>query len=235
VRTGSWTQALALSGPEAPEADFATAAAQAEADPAEALRLAKRAWKADPALAPAALAYAGRLRAGGKEKRALEVVGTTWKTAPHPDLAAFALARVAGGEARVAAAEALAQRNPEHPESHFLLAQETLAAGQTGAARRHAEAARRAGMSQRRLWMLIAELESRERGDSEEGRIAQRDALRQAAAAEPDPGWRCEQCGTVQASWQPACPACHTAGRIRWGGSERVVLAAPAPTLLASS
>jgi len=117
----------------------------------------------------------------------------------------------------------------DHPESHFLLARLCLEAGLTGEARRHAEAARRAGLNQRRLWLLLADLEAEERGDSEAGRAAQHDALRQAAIAEPDPGWRCDACGTAQPHWSAACPACHTPGRMQWG-SARPTASLPAMT-----
>jgi HemY protein len=227
VRSGNWTQALALTGPEGPVADFAAAAAGLESDPVEATRLARRAWKANPGFTPAALAYARLLRRSGKESRAQEVIGVAWKAFPQPDLAVFALEPVKDKLARVKDAGRLAERNPDHFESHFLLARENLAAGLTKVARRHAEAARRAGLAQKRLWLLIADLEAEERGDTEDGREAQRDALRQAASAEPDPTWRCETCGTVQPGWLPACPACHTAGRIRWGGAARLALSRP--------
>jgi HemY protein len=228
VRSGNWTQALALTGPEGPVADFAAAAAESETDPVEATRLARRAWKANPGFTPAALAYAKLLRRSGKESRALEVIGAAWKSFPHPDLAAFALEPVTDKLARVKDAGRLAERNPDHFESHFLLAKENLAAGLTKVARRHAEAARRAGLAQKRLWLLMADLEVQERGDTEEGRDAQREALRQAAMAETDPAWRCENCGTVQPAWLPACPSCHTAGRIRWGGPARRALTSTA-------
>ena len=224
VRIGDWSEALALAGPDAPVADFATAAAQAEADPVSALRLAARAWKSDPGLTPAALAYARLLRQAGREKRALEAVRQAWSANPHPDLAEFALEPVTNPLDRVKAATLLAERNKAHVESHFLLARETLAAGLTGEARRHAEDARRAGLAQKRLWLLMADIEVQDRGETEVGRMAQRDALRKAAAAEPDSAWRCEGCGTVQAGWLPACPACQAAGRIRWGGATRLVL-----------
>ncbi len=227
VRTGDWSQALALAGPDAPVADFATAAADAEGDPEEGIKLARRAWKENPGLTPAALAYARLLRRGGKESRALDVVLQAWSLSPQPELAAFALEPVMDRTARVKMAARVAERNPNSPESHFLLARENLAAGLTGVARRHAESARRGGLTQKRLWLLLAEIEVEERGDTEAGRIAQRDALRQAAAAEPDPAWRCESCGAVQSEWQPACPACFVAGRIRWGGSPRLALPAP--------
>jgi HemY protein len=227
VRTANWSQALALAGPDAPVADFATAAAEAEGDPVQATRLARRAWKADPGLTPAALAYAGLLRRSGRESRALAVVQQAWASFPHPDLAAFALAPQTERLARMRAAERLAAKNPNHPESHFLMAQETLAAGLTGAARRHAEAVRRSGLTQKRLWLLLADIEAQERGETEDGRLAQRDALRQAANAEADPTWRCQTCGTMYPNWQPACPACHTAGHIRWGGPTHLALPRP--------
>jgi HemY protein len=227
VRVGNWSQALTLAGPDAPVADFATAAAEAEGDPVQAQRLARRAWKANPSLTPAALTYARLLRRTGRESRALDIVQQAWMAFPHPDLAAFALAGLTEPLERVKAAERLASKQPGHPESQFLLAQENLGAGLIGAARSHAEAARRAGLTQRRLWLLLADIEAQEHGETEEGRLAQRDALRQAATADADPTWRCQTCGSVYANWQPACPACHTAGHIRWGGPTRLVLPGP--------
>jgi len=81
-------------------------------------------------------------------------------------------------------------------------------------------------MNQKRLWLLIADLEAAEHGDTEVGRAAQRDALRHAATAAPDPVWRCDACGAVHAQWLPFCPACHTPGRISWGEPARLALPA---------
>jgi len=217
VRTASWTEALAMADADTPKAALATAAANAEAEPSRALRLAKRAWKEDPGLVPAALAYARRLRALGREKRAQAVISRGWTVAPHPDLADFALGPVADKLARVQAAQALTKPNPNHPESHLLLARTALEAGLLGEARRHAEAARDGGLNQRRLWLLLAHLEEEEHGDTEAGRIAQREALRRAATADADPAWHCTSCHARQAVWQPACPLCGDAGSLRWG------------------
>ncbi|MCW3474602.1 heme biosynthesis HemY N-terminal domain-containing protein [Limobrevibacterium gyesilva] len=226
VRVGDWTQALALAGPDAPHAAYVTAAAESAIDPAQALKLARRAWKDNPAFTPAALAYAKRLRQSGREGRAQEVLRETWKLAPNPEMAESALAATSDKMARMQLAERLVQGAPDHPESRLLLARVALEAGLTGEARRHGEAARRAGLNQKRLWLLIADLEAEEHGDTEAGRLAQRDALRHAATAEPDPAWRCDACGTVHAQWHPACPACHTPGRIVWGEPVRLALAA---------
>jgi HemY protein len=216
VRAGDWSDALALADADAPKAALATAAAEAEADPARALRLAKQAWQDDPSLAPASLAYARRLRASGRESRALATIRHSWSIAPHPDLAVFALAPVQDGLGRMQAVQRLTEANPDHAESRLLLARTALEAGLTGEARRHAEAAVSAGVNQRRLWLLLAEIEEVEGGDTEEGRLAQRDALRHAATADPDPQWRCSACHTAHASWHPSCPHCFTVGSLRW-------------------
>ena len=229
ARTGDWSQALLLIGQDAERVAYATAAAEAATDPAQALKLAKQAWQDNPAFAPAALAYARRLREAGREARAQEVVRAAWKAEPHPELAEFALASEANPIDHARAATRLVAVRPEHPESQFLLARLSLAAGLTGEARRHLQAAQRAGMDQRRLWLLVADVEAAEHGDTEAGRLAQHDALRRAASARPDPVWRCEHCGAVHAAWLPLCPACHTAGRIRWGEPARLIQGALPP------
>jgi HemY protein len=236
VQAGNWADALALADADAPKAALAAAAAEAEPDAARGLRLAKLAWQDDPSLPSAALAYATRLRAAGRESRALAVTRHTWSIAPHPDLAAFALAPIEGRLERTQAAQRLTDANPEHAESRLLLARTALDAGLTGEARRHADAARAVGINQRRLWLLLAEIEEAEAGDTEAGRLAQRDALRQAATADPDPQWRCTACHTVHASWHPTCPDCSTVGSLRWSteppAAPLVVQNLPAATLL---
>ena len=225
VRTGDWAEALRLAGPGESRAALATAAAQAEPDAAAALRLAKQAWKQSPGFAPAALAYAQRLKAAGRDLKAFDVIREAWRANPQPELCDFWLNSIADPLVRVREAGRIAATNPEHPETHLMLARVSLHAGLTGEARHHLDAARAAGMNQRRLWVLLADLEAEERGETEAGRLAQRDALRRAATAEPDPRWHCEHCGAEQPSWLPACPVCHTAGRIAWG-QQRLALPA---------
>jgi HemY protein len=221
IRAGHWAEALELADPDAPKAALGAAAAEAEADPARALRLARQAWKQDPAFAPAALTYARRLRTDGRESRAQAVLAKTWQLAPHPDLADLALAPVTDPLARTQAAKRLTAHNPEHAESRLLLAHTALAAGLTGEARHQAEAAVASGVNQRRVWLLLAEIEEEERGDTEAGRMAQRDALRRAAGADPDPGWQCRVCHAPAAEWHPACPICASAGSLRWDSQVR--------------
>jgi len=218
LRTGSWAEALALSGPEAPRAVMATAAAEAATDPIQALRLAKDAFAADPKLAPAALAYARRLRAGREARKAETVIEKAWAAAPHPDLAAFYLEPVTDPLERVHEAQRLASFNKTSGESHLLLAQVSLAAKLTGEARRHAQAALAAGLDQRRLWGLKADIEDADAaaGGGEAAAFAAHEALRRSQSARPDPRWRCTTCGAEPGAWHAACPACGTVGRMTW-------------------
>jgi HemY protein len=218
IRAEDWAAALALSGPlPGPGAALAVGAAQSEPNPDRGERLARQALKADPSFTPAVLELASRLRARGREKNALSVLADGWKRAPHPDIATLALAPLTDKLARARAAQQLTAGLPDHFETHLLLARTSLDAGVVGEARRHLDAVRKTGPDQRRMWLLVAELEEEDRGDTEAGRLAQRDALRRAASAEPDPGWRCGTCHTPQAAWRAACPVCMTPGSLSWG------------------
>jgi len=221
LQTENWAEALELTGPDPRRPTYYVAAADAEADPTRALSFAKHAWKQDPGFTPAVLAYATRLRATGREKRALACVADAWKRAPHPDLATFALALEPSNLARAQAAKRLVAGNPNHPESRLLLARVALDAGLTGEARHQVEIAESEGIKQRRLCLLLAEIEEQERGDTEAGRLAQRDALRRAATAEPDPHWQCTNCHTDHALWHPKCDTCGSVGTVQWTSGVR--------------
>ena len=145
-------------------------------------------------------------------KTAINVKSTLGRI-PEADLA---LAATPDALPRARAAQKFAADTPGHAEAHFLLARTELAAGLTGEARRHVQAAHAAGMDQRRLWSLLADIEEAERGDTEAGRAAQRDALKRAAEAGDDPAWHCAACGAAHPAWHPACPACGTTFSLAW-------------------
>ncbi len=224
VRTGNWREALALAAPEAPRAGLALAAAAQEPDPAKATELERQAFESDPSFAPATLAYALRLRENGSPRRARAVLEQGWQAGPHPDLAAPWLAEEPDPLHQVKLAEELVRRNPTHPESRLLLARVALHAGLTGRARAELEALvqadgpdrHAAGAPDRRAWLLLAELEEAEQGETVAGRAAQGRWLREAARAAPEPSWRCGHCGTSHAAWAPVCDHCGAAGEIAW-------------------
>ncbi|MDB5401146.1 MAG: heme biosynthesis protein HemY [Rhodopila sp.] len=221
LQTENWAEALELAGADPRRTTYYVAAADAEPDPPRALSYAKQAWKQDPAFPPAAIAYASRLRAAGQERRAQACIVDAWKRAPHPDLGAFALALEPDKLARVQSAKRLVAANPTHPESRLLLARAALDAGLTGEARHQVEIADGEGMRQRRFCLLLAQIEEQERGDTESGRLAQRDALRRAATAEPDPHWQCTSCHREHAVWHPKCDTCGSVGTVQWLNSAR--------------
>jgi HemY protein len=216
LRTGDWYEALQLTQDDAPKAGFGAAASETAPDPAAALSLAKAAFKRDPGLNAAAIAYARRLREGNREKAAQEVLRKNWAIAPNPEVADFALLPAPDKRARLQSGFDLVKAAPDHPESQLLLARLSLEAGLVDDAHKHIERAREGGLDQRRVHLLLADIYEAEGNDS-----AQRDALRGAAMAAPDPGWRCENCGSTLGSWAPACPVCTSAGRVKWGQGVR--------------
>ncbi len=229
IRAEHWEEALGLSVPETPatRAALAVAAARAEADPDRAEKLARQALKYDPAFVPAIVTYATGLRARGRERKALAVLNDGWRRAPHPDIAALALGSVTDPLSRAQSARKLTADTPEQVESRLLLARTALDSGVTGEARRHLEALAASGFNQRRMWLMLAELEEESRGDTEEGRRAQRDALRRAATADPDPEWVCVSCKTPQPAWRAACPVCQTPGGLQWSQGTFARVATP--------
>ncbi len=238
LQTENWSEAIELVGPDARRPAYYVAAADAEPDQARALHFARQAWKQDRLFAPAALAYARRLRAVGNEKRARTCITEAWRQAPHPDLAEFALSLEPDKLARARAAKLLVSRNPTHIESRILLARVALDAGLTGEARHQIEALQADGLMRRGVCLLLAEVEEQERGDTEAGRLAQREALRQATVADPDPHWQCATCHTDHASWRPKCDVCGGVATIQWVDGSHIsklpVLAGPAGPSLSS-
>jgi HemY protein len=215
--TRDWREALALGAPEAPRAVLALAAAAQEPDPAKAAELERTAVAADPGFAPAALAYARRLRAAGSARRARGTLEQAWVLAPHPEIGRAYLEEGEDALAGVKLAEELVRRNPDHPESRLLMARAALDAGLTGRARSELEAlVATPGTADRRAFLLLAELEEAEHGDSPEGRAGQARWLRDAANARPEPRWRCTSCGAEHPAWEPACDACRSVGHIVW-------------------
>jgi HemY protein len=221
LRTRDWREALALSPPGGPRAALALAAAEQESDPTRAAELEKQAFTADPSFAPAAIAHAKRL-ATGSARRARAVLEQAWVAAPHPDIGAAWVAAIPAPLARVKAVEDLVHRNATHPESRLLMARVALDAGLTGRARAELEALVAAEATDRRAFMMLAELEEAEHGDTADARAAQARWLRGAATAAGAPVWRCAACGAEHSNWKAECTACGTVGRITWSAPASV-------------
>lgn len=222
LRAHDWSEALELGAPDAPQAALAMAAAAEETDDQRRTALEKRALAADPGFTPAALAHARRFLAEGSARKARGVLERAWEAAPQPELAELYLtpdvSETKDALGRAKAAEHLVHKRRDHVESRLVLARTALEAALTGRARAELDALVAAGTADRRAWLLRAELEHVEQGDSVEGRAAEARCLREAAAARPAPRWRCTSCGMEHEGFKPVCQGCGSVGRIGWGG-----------------
>ena len=198
-----YAAAVPLAGSPLETAALAAAAANAAPAPARALRFAKQAIKAAPSYPPAVGAYVRALRKAGKNRAARRAAMRGWAAAPHPMLAEAWLENIPSALERARAAGELAASAPGHPESELLLAQTALAAQLTGEARRHANAALREGLADRRVQSVLASLDPSGPAPA-------------AAGSAPEPVWQCAHCAAKAPHWQPVCPVCGEIGSLAW-------------------
>jgi len=202
VAKNDFPAALRLAHNPLEVAALATAAATQTENPRKAVAYAKQAVRADPTLAPAVVAYAEALRKTGRFRAARRALAAGWAKAPHPAIAESFLRPFQTPIERAQTVTELVAANPTHPESELLLAQTSAAARLTGEARRHAQAAIAAGLTDGRAADILATL-----GDNP--------ATLVSPTATP-PAWICSACHTSHAAWSPACPDCKKTGTLAW-------------------
>ena len=200
----------------------------------DALAHAKKAHDQAGSFLPATLRLAGLLISQGKHRQATRLIQDAWGRAPHPELARLYLSMFEAEEPlkRIHRVERLASFNPDHQESRIALAEAALEADLWGKARGHLEP--EAGHAPpARVCRLMADLEEAENDDLE----AARQWLLRAATAEPDPSWKCTDCGAAWLHWSPVCGKCDSLGTLDWGAPERArdalgtTIIAPDPVL----
>jgi len=140
--------------------DSRAADAERKGDREGALAVARRAVKADPALAMATLRLSRLLMAQGKKRDAAAALEKAWQASPDPAVAEAyaALAPVGDALARVRHLEKLAQQRPDDVLSHRLVGEACLAAKLWGKARSHLLAAAEA-RPEAATYRLLADLE----------------------------------------------------------------------------
>ncbi len=170
-----------------------------------ALRLANEAREAAPGFVPAIVAAAELALETGRRQAAARIVTEGWERAPHPATGRVYLALLLEESPldRLKRVERLVSLNPDHPDSHLLLAETALEAKLWGKARQHLVAAAKARPSAR-VFQLLARLEEAEHGDE----AAARRWLLEASRTPPDPVWTCQRCGAPGAEWALACAHC---------------------------
>jgi HemY protein len=216
-------------------------AATGSGDTRGALDLADRAQDADPSFAPAAAWRASLLRDADRRRQSQRVIEAAWRVAPEPALAEV-YASVVPDETplqRMQRFQRLAAANPEHIESHLVLAEAALRARLWGEARRHLalagvreDADPTAPLPSARASRLMAEVEESEHHDSARARLW---LSRAAAAAASEPTYLCGKCGAEATHWVSVCPACRAFASFEWraplrGPREQLAILAPPPS-----
>jgi HemY protein len=176
-RTGKWADAEVTLGESVkmkliPAADASRERAEMqyrkslESEGREALDWARKAYRSDPTLVPAAVRLARLLVAEGSLRKAAGLIETAWERTPDPDLAEiyWAARKCDDALAKVQAAQRLATFNPKHPESRITVALAALEARLWGEARSNLEPIAGDDASPR-VCRLMAELEEAEHGD----------------------------------------------------------------------
>jgi len=188
----------------------ARALATEDSDRDSAKAFALEAAKLAPTLVPAA-ALAGRLLAAdGESRKAARVINKAWRANPHPELAQ-ALSELRYGDAardRLKRIEALAKKALGNVEGALATARAALDAQEFAKAR--AALAAYLAAPTKRIALLMAELERKERND--EGRA--REWLARALHAAPDPAWTAD--GYVSDRWLPVSPVTGRLDAFEW-------------------
>lgn len=182
-----------------------------DGEPEKARAYALEAHKLAPAFVPAATVAARTLARLLDTRRAAKVLETTWKLAPHPDIAAAYLHLRSGDSARdrLKRARMLENLKPAHPEGAVAVARASLDARDFTLAREALTKALRQAPTER-VCLMLAELEEAESGNV--GRV--REWLSRAVRAPRDAVWTAD--GVVLDAWQPLSPLSGRLDAVEW-------------------
>ena len=209
----------------------AQAMAMEESRPQEAMELAIRAHKLDPALVPAAVMAGGMLAARGQMRKAAKILEKTWRLSPHPDIAEV-YAHLRSGDSpsdRLKRVRQLLRIASGGEEGAVALARAAIEAQDWETAR----GALRTWVNENpssRIYQLMAEVEEGQYGDR--GRA--REWLARAVRARRNPAWTAD--GIVSPRWLPVSPASGEIGAFEWKtpveGSDQAAALEPVPAEL---
>ena len=192
----------------------------------EALTQARKAVKAAPGFAPAAIQAAEIATQLGRRRLALQLLEDSWRAEPHPETgrAYLELDPTETPAQRLQRVDSrLSPLRRNDAETLVLQAEAALQAQQWDVARNRLDAALAVGPTAR-TYHLLAEFERLAHGDNAKAQ----EWLAQAADAQPDRAWICEDTGEVLPAWQPFGPS----GRfdaVHWSVPPRVATMLGAP------
>lgn len=183
----------------------------AESEPAKAKQAALEAHRLAPDFAPAAVIAAETAFRLNEMRRGVKVLETTWRKAPHPDVALAYVNARPGDSAldRLKRARRLEAIKPNNTDSSLIIAQMALEAGEFEAARKSVAAVLR-NEPRESAYMLMADIEDAETGD--QGKV--REWLSRAVRAARDPAWTAD--GVVSETWAPFSPVTGRIDAFEW-------------------
>jgi len=182
-----------------------------EKDPAKAKSAAMEAHRLAPEFAPAAIAAAQALIRLNELRRGAHVLESTWRKAPHPEIAlAYVNARPGDSSLdRYKRAQRLEKLKPNNADSSMIVAQMATEAGEFSDARKAIAAVLR-NEPREGAFMLMADIEDAETGD--QGKV--REWLARAVRAPRDPAWTAD--GYVAEEWAPVSPISGRLDAFEW-------------------
>ncbi|WP_373086004.1 heme biosynthesis protein HemY [Sneathiella sp.] len=185
----------------------------------EALAFATTAHELDPTFVPAAALDVALTASLSSARKLQKLIDESWKRAPHRDLAE-AIRKTVPGEQPPdwfrRASQTVAPNNPDHVETHMMLAKAAFESRDWGPAREHLMKAGGDNPSTSILRMLAA-LEEKANADA----IAAREWIIKSATAPQDPLWICNACGRQEETWNVHCPACDSFDSFTWRTADR--------------
>jgi HemY protein len=171
-----------------------------------------------------AAALAARLVAPSRPRKAARIVERTWRTAPHPDLAA-AYAEIYADDLPARRAKRfirLSGMNLYHPESRLAVAAQALEAGLWGVAWNNLRPLVEDGVRVApgaRACRLMARYERE--GNDDPSAAQEWDS--RAAGINDRLAWRCADCGRESPDWEPVCAGCNGFDTLGWRGVVEIV------------
>jgi HemY protein len=182
-----------------------------EKDPSKAKSAALEAHRLAPDFAPAAVAAAHACFRLNELRRGVHVLESTWRKAPHPEIALAYVNARPGDSAldRYKRAERLEKLKPNNIDSSMILAQMAMEAGEFSDARKAIAAVLR-NEPREGAFMLMADIEDAETGD--QGKV--REWLARAVRAPRDPAWTAD--GYVAEEWAPISPISGRLDAFEW-------------------
>ncbi|MGD1933129.1 MAG: heme biosynthesis protein HemY [Candidatus Phaeomarinobacter sp.] len=177
---------------------------------AGALRHAIEARDLAPDLVPAAALASRLVFEDGRARRAQKIIEDAWARSPHPDLANvfLDLFPVEAADQRLKRARVLAGRNPDHVESHILVARAAIGARLFDEAREQLVSYAEPFPS-RRICLLMAEVHE---GMGDMG--ATREWLSRSVKAPVDAQWMAD--GFRTSTWAPVVPTTGAFDAFEW-------------------